>query len=86
MRVSAAAATAPPATTSGTDAADRAKVVHEEAQYVLQTYGRPADVVFVRGEGTKLYDISGREYLDLAAGGPHSTHLGSACCLSCCGW
>lgn len=35
---------------------------------MLQTYGRPADVVFVRGEGSKLYDMSGREYLDLAAG------------------
>jgi hypothetical protein len=74
MRVSATAATAPPAATSGTDAADRAKVVQEESQYVLQTYGRPADVVFVRGQGTKLYDISGREYLDMAAGALHCTH------------
>jgi acetylornithine/succinyldiaminopimelate/putrescine aminotransferase len=43
-------------------------VVAEEAQYVLQTYGRPADVVFVKGQGSKLYDMAGKEYLDMAAG------------------
>lgn len=35
---------------------------------MLQTYGRPADVVFVRGEGAKLYDAAGKPYLDMAAG------------------
>jgi hypothetical protein len=71
----AAASTAPPPTAPSKEAAGsvagadaRARVVAEEAQYVLGTYGRPADVVFVRGEGTKLYDIAGKEYLDLAAG------------------
>jgi hypothetical protein len=49
-------------------AAVTARVVEEEAQYVLQTYARPADVVFVRGEGAKLYDAAGKEYLDMAAG------------------
>src|ERR1700730_16939843 len=38
-----------------------------EARYVLQTYRR-APVTFVRGEGVRLYDIEGREYLDLLSG------------------
>ncbi len=36
-------------------------------QYVMNTYGRQ-DVLFVRGEGVKLYDDAGREYLDFLAG------------------
>ncbi|MCA1583797.1 MAG: acetylornithine/succinylornithine family transaminase [Acidobacteria bacterium] len=38
-----------------------------EAQHVLQTYKR-APVVFVRGEGTRLFDSSGRSYLDFVSG------------------
>src|SRR6202051_4627656 len=38
-----------------------------EARYVLQTYRR-APVTFVRGEGVRLYDSEGREYLDLLSG------------------
>lgn len=38
-----------------------------EAQYVLQTYKR-APVVFVRGEGSRLFDASGRAYLDFVSG------------------
>jgi acetylornithine aminotransferase/acetylornithine/N-succinyldiaminopimelate aminotransferase len=38
-----------------------------EAEHVLQTYKR-MPVVFVRGEGTHLYDESGREYLDFISG------------------
>ena len=37
------------------------------AQYVMQTYGR-APVTFVRGEGTLLYDDTGKEYLDFLSG------------------
>lgn len=36
-------------------------------QYVMNTYGRQ-DVVFVRGEGCKLWDDTGKEYLDFLAG------------------
>ncbi len=36
-------------------------------KYVMETYAR-ADILFVRGEGTRLYDAEGREYLDFAAG------------------
>ncbi len=36
-------------------------------RYVMQTYARP-DLVFVRGEGARLYDAHGKEYLDFAAG------------------
>jgi acetylornithine/N-succinyldiaminopimelate aminotransferase len=38
-----------------------------EARHVLQTYRR-APVTFVRGEGVRLYDADGREYLDLLSG------------------
>jgi acetylornithine/N-succinyldiaminopimelate aminotransferase len=38
-----------------------------EAQHVLQTYKRQP-VVFVRGEGARLYDENGRAYLDFITG------------------
>jgi acetylornithine/N-succinyldiaminopimelate aminotransferase len=42
-------------------------VVSREARHVLQTYRRNP-VTFVRGEGVRLYDANGREYLDLLSG------------------
>ena len=38
-----------------------------EAQYVLQTYKRQP-VAFVRGRGAWLYDVTGKQYLDLVSG------------------
>ena len=38
-----------------------------ESQYVLHTYRRQP-VAFVRGKGPRLYDVDGREYLDLVSG------------------
>src|SRR5687768_15804140 len=38
-----------------------------EARHVLQTYKR-LPVTFVRGQGVRLYDAEGREYLDLLSG------------------
>ena len=38
-----------------------------ESRHVLQTYRRQP-VTFVRGEGVRLYDAEGREYLDLLSG------------------
>jgi acetylornithine/N-succinyldiaminopimelate aminotransferase len=38
-----------------------------EARHVLQTYRR-MPVTFVRGQGVRLYDSDGREYLDLLSG------------------
>jgi len=38
-----------------------------EARWLLPTYGR-APVEFVRGEGARLWDSEGREYLDFLAG------------------
>lgn len=38
-----------------------------EARHVLQTYRRQP-VIFVRGEGSRLFDAEGREYLDLLSG------------------
>jgi predicted acetylornithine/succinylornithine family transaminase len=38
-----------------------------DAEHVMQTYGR-LPVAFVRGEGTKLWDSEGKEYLDFLSG------------------
>jgi acetylornithine aminotransferase/acetylornithine/N-succinyldiaminopimelate aminotransferase len=38
-----------------------------EARHVLQTYRRQP-ITFVRGEGVRLFDAEGREYLDLLSG------------------
>src|SRR5262245_44022795 len=38
-----------------------------ELRHVLQTYKRQP-VAFVRGSGARLYDVDGREYLDLVSG------------------
>ena len=38
-----------------------------ESRHVLQTYRRAA-ITFVRGEGVRLFDSDGREYLDLLSG------------------
>src|SRR5688572_21957582 len=38
-----------------------------EARYVMPTYAR-APVEFVRGEGARLWDVDGKEYLDFFAG------------------
>jgi predicted acetylornithine/succinylornithine family transaminase len=42
-------------------------IVARESRFVLQTYKRNP-VTFVRGEGVRLYDANGREYLDLLSG------------------
>ncbi len=46
---------------------DSAGVMSLDNQYVMPTYAR-LPVVFVRGEGCFVYDMEGREYLDLVAG------------------
>lgn len=43
------------------------QIMEETEQYVLHTYNR-FPVVFDRGEGVRLYDADGKEYLDFAAG------------------
>jgi acetylornithine/N-succinyldiaminopimelate aminotransferase len=42
-------------------------VAAREARHVLQTYRRQP-VTFVRGQGVRLYDADGREYIDLLSG------------------
>ena len=42
-------------------------IMNETEQYVLHTYNR-FPVVFERGEGVRLYDVDGKEYLDFGAG------------------
>lgn len=49
------------------DAAFGKKVMEEEAKYVLQTYGR-VPIVISHGQGAKMWDTDGKEYIDLAAG------------------
>jgi len=43
------------------------EVVGREARHILQTYRRQP-VTFVRGQGVRLWDAEGREYLDLLSG------------------
>ncbi len=42
-------------------------IIQAESNYVLQTYKRPS-VVFTHGNGLKLYDSKGNEYLDFSSG------------------
>ncbi|GFR42253.1 hypothetical protein Agub_g3148 [Astrephomene gubernaculifera] len=49
------------------DAEYTKKVIGEEQKYVLQTYAR-APVVISHGKGAKMWDIEGKEYIDMAAG------------------
>ena len=42
-------------------------IQQRESQHVLQTYRRQP-VAFVRGQGPRLYDVDGREYLDFVSG------------------
>ncbi|KAK7256229.1 hypothetical protein RIF29_29668 [Crotalaria pallida] len=43
------------------------EVIEDEGRFLVGTYAR-APVVLVRGEGCKVYDVEGNEYLDLTAG------------------
>lgn len=43
------------------------EVMEAEAKVLVGTYAR-APVVLASGKGCKLYDVEGREYLDLSAG------------------
>ena len=52
------------------------RTVGLDAEYTLQTYGRKP-VLFTRGEGIRLWDDDGREYLDFVAG-IGSVNLGHA--------
>jgi len=63
------AVSAPSRPTSSATDADKltSQVIAEEQKYILQTYVRP-NLVFTRGEGARLYDAHGKEYLDFAAG------------------
>lgn len=43
------------------------EIINLDKKYILATYA-PYDTVFVKGEGSKLYDSEGKEYLDFLAG------------------
>jgi predicted acetylornithine/succinylornithine family transaminase len=61
---------------TGTNAMHLDEIRALDAEHVMQTYGR-LPVAFVRGEGTKLWDSEGKEYLDFL-GGLAVTSLGHA--------
>jgi acetylornithine aminotransferase len=42
-------------------------MVNEHQKYMLATYARPPPV-FVKGEGSYLYDLENRKYLDFTSG------------------
>ncbi|KAK8026031.1 acetylornithine and succinylornithine aminotransferase [Apiospora arundinis] len=44
-----------------------AAMINEHSKYMLATYARPPPV-FVRGEGSYLYDLENRKFLDFTAG------------------
>ena len=44
-----------------------ATLVNQHAKYMLATYARPPPV-FVKGEGSYLWDLENRKYLDFTAG------------------
>ena len=46
---------------------DAAHIMQTDSEYVLGTYARQP-IVFTRGEGARLWDSEGREYLDFLAG------------------
>jgi acetylornithine/N-succinyldiaminopimelate aminotransferase len=46
---------------------DSAQIVAWDKEYVMGTYARQP-VVFIRGEGARLWDADGKEYLDFLAG------------------
>ena len=72
-RISACLATPPPPPPTAAAAARRElsaaslAVVEDEARYLVGTYNR-SRVVIDGGRGCKLYDLDGREYLDMASG------------------
>jgi len=50
-----------------TDTVSASDVIARESAHVVQTYRR-APIVIARGRGAYLYDVDGREYLDLISG------------------
>jgi len=52
---------------TGQESIDTQAVIQMDADYVMHTFNRQP-VVFVRGEGMKVWDAEGREYLDFLAG------------------
>jgi len=46
----------------------KASTIADDNKYLLQNYGARTPVVFTHGEGCKLYDTDGKEFLDFAAG------------------
>lgn len=46
---------------------DKQQIFNDDGAYIAPTYAR-FEVAFVRGEGSRLYDTDGKEYIDCATG------------------
>ena len=42
--------------------------IRQSSHYIVPTYSKPDDFVFVKGEGAYLFDSNNQRYLDFAAG------------------
>ena len=51
------------------------QVLDDYDQYVQRTYGR-IPIVFVRGEGVRLWDADGKQYIDFVSGGRAGSGIG----------
>src|SRR5271156_5341400 len=51
----------------GRNRVSSAKILADEARYLMTTYRRPP-IVFTHGRGGRLYDSTGKEYLDFLGG------------------
>ncbi|XP_031505044.1 acetylornithine aminotransferase, mitochondrial [Nymphaea colorata] len=52
---------------TGMGFADSKEVIEAEAKVLVRSYARP-NMVLTKGKGCKLYDMEGKEYLDLTSG------------------
>ena len=53
-----------------------------EARHVLQTYKR-APIVLVRGQGARVWDTEGKDYLDFTSGRSEERRVGKECNGQC---
>lgn len=64
---------------------DAAQLIADDKKYVWhhitqhKIYEKQDPVIFVRGEGMRIWDIKGKEYLDAVSGGVWTVNLGYGC-------
>lgn len=58
---------------------NKKELLQKDARYVFHPFGlvgREASIIWERGEGARLWDIDGKEYIDLESGGAQYASLG----------